>query len=398
MPLDVPMGGSAEELGVDPTDRAAGSGSLNVSPAFRVVYQTSNYFLPQIRELIDRGEIINVRPAYQRRLRWRANQKSRLIESLILNIPVPPVFLYETELARYEVMDGQQRLSTIQEFIAGGFSLTGMQILEGLNGHRYSDCPPRVKRSLDRATLSAVVLLLESETGGGLGDLRRSRDIRHFVFDRLNTGGTRLNPQEIRNALYQSPFNDLLITISQLALFTEVFGIPPHDGEPTDENYVAPERQRNTLYASMRDCELVLRYYALRMADNIKGSMKSMLDRTMENMTLSRSDIDSWKSEYEDRLSFMYHLFDGRPFRLITDEGRHEKVSFGIYDASMVAIDTAWESRRQIEADKEGVQARMKWATLEEESRILLTGMKNTAGAIRQRINLMGRILHPRPE
>lgn len=398
MPLDVPMGGSAEELGVDPTDRAAGSGSLNVSPAFRVVYQTSNYFLPQIRELIDRGEIINVRPAYQRRLRWRANQKSRLIESLILNIPVPPVFLYETELARYEVMDGQQRLSTVQEFIAGEFSLTGMQILEGLNGHRYSDCPPRVKRSLDRATLSAVVLLLESETGGGLGDLRRSRDIRHFVFDRLNTGGTRLNPQEIRNALYQGPFNDLLITISQLALFTEVFGIPPHDGEPTDENYVAPERQRNTLYASMRDCELVLRYYALRMADNIKGSMKSMLDRTMENMTLSRSDIDSWKSEYEDRLSFMYHLFDGRPFRLITDEGRHEKVSFGIYDASMVAIDTAWESRRQIEADKEGVQARMKSATLEEESRILLTGMKNTAGAIRQRINLMGRILHPRPE
>ena len=278
------------------------------------------------------------------------------------------------------------------------FHSQGCKSLEGLNGHRYSDCPPRVKRSLDRATLSAVVLLLESETGGGLGDLRRSRDIRHFVFDRLNTGGTRLNPQEIRNALYQGPFNDLLITISQLALFTEVFGIPPHDGEPTDENYVAPERQRNTLYASMRDCELVLRYYALRMADNIKGSMKSMLDRTMENMTLSRSDIDSWKSEYEDRLSFMYHLFDGRPFRLITDEGRHEKVSFGIYDASMVAIDTAWESRRQIEADKEGVQARMKSATLEEESRILLTGMKNTAGAIRQRINLMGRILHPRPE
>ena len=398
MPFDVLMGGSAEEVGLDPADRAVGSGSVNVSPAFRVVYQTSNYFLPQIRELIDRREVINVRPPYQRRLRWRAKQKSRLIESLILNIPVPPVFLYETELARYEVMDGQQRLSTVQEFIAGEFSLTGMEILEGLNGHRYSDCPPRVKRSLDRATLSAVVLLLESDTGGRLGDLRRSRDIRHFVFDRLNTGGTRLNPHEIRNALYQGPFNDLLIAISQLALYTEVFGIPPHDGGQTDEDYVAPERQRNTLYASMRDCELVLRYYALRTADNIKGSMKSMLDRTMENTTLSPRDIDKWRSEYEDRLNFLYDLFDRRPFRLLADEGRHEKISAGIYDASMVAIDGAWESRSQIEADRVGVQARMKLAILEEDSRILLTGTKNTAEAIRQRIALMRRILQPPSE
>ena len=398
MPTDVLMGGSAEEVGVDPTDRAAGSGSVNLSPAFRVVYQTSNYFLPQIRELIDRREVINVRPAYQRRLRWRAKQKSRLIESLILNIPVPPVFLYETELARYEVMDGQQRLSTIQEFIAGEFSLTGMEILDDLNGHRYSDCPPRVKRSLDRATLSAVVLLLESDSGGRLADRRRSRDIRHFVFDRLNTGGTRLNPQEIRNALYQGPFNDLLIAISQLPLFTEVFGIPPHGGGQIDKDYVDPDRQKNTLYASMRDCELVLRYYALRTTDNIKGSMKSMLDRTMENTTLTPRDIDHWKSEYEERLSFLYDLFDRRPFRLLTDEGRQEKISAGIYDASMVAVDSAWEQRSQIKADQTGFQARMKRAIQEEDTRILLTGTKNTAEAIRQRIDLMSRILRPPSE
>lgn len=75
--------------------------------AFRIVYQTNNFLLPQIRDMIERREAINLHPEYQRRLRWNPTQKSRLIESLLLNIPVPPVFFYESEAARYEVMDGQ---------------------------------------------------------------------------------------------------------------------------------------------------------------------------------------------------------------------------------------------------------------------------------------------------
>ena len=70
---------------------------------FRVVYQTNNFFLPQIRDIIKNKEAINLRPEYQRRLRWTNIQKSRLIESLLLNIPVPPVFFYESDAARYEV-------------------------------------------------------------------------------------------------------------------------------------------------------------------------------------------------------------------------------------------------------------------------------------------------------
>jgi hypothetical protein len=87
-----------------------------VKQPFRVVYQTNNFLLPQIRDLIEAGEGVNLRPEYQRRLRWTNKQKSLLIESLLLNIPVPPVFFYENELARYEVMDGQQRLNAIKEF------------------------------------------------------------------------------------------------------------------------------------------------------------------------------------------------------------------------------------------------------------------------------------------
>ena len=113
--------------------------------AFRIVFQTNNFFLPQIRDLIEKGEVLNLRPEYQRRLRWSTAQKSKLIESLLLNIPVPPVFLYESDAARYEVMDGQQRLNAVKEFISSDFALTSLTVLEPLNGIRYSRCPPRIK-------------------------------------------------------------------------------------------------------------------------------------------------------------------------------------------------------------------------------------------------------------
>jgi hypothetical protein len=129
--------------------------------AFRIVYQTNNFFLPQIKDLIEKGGVLNLRPEYQRRLRWTRNQKSKLIESLLLNIPIPPVFLYESDAARYEVMDGQQRLNTVKEYLTGDFALSSLTVLHPLNGIRYSKCPPRIRRALERSSVSAIVLLLE---------------------------------------------------------------------------------------------------------------------------------------------------------------------------------------------------------------------------------------------
>src|SRR5215475_429790 len=84
------------------SDAAANPDEFYAKRAFRVVYQTNSFLLPQIRDLINSRNIINIRPEYQRRLRWTIPQKSRLIESLLLNIPVPSVFFFENEAARYE--------------------------------------------------------------------------------------------------------------------------------------------------------------------------------------------------------------------------------------------------------------------------------------------------------
>ena len=394
MPVDVVMGPPEEGVDVSAPSTPRSADEFFAKNAFRMVYQTNNFFLPQLRDLIDKGEVINLRPEYQRRLRWTTLQKSRLIESLLLNIPVPPVFFYESDAARYEVMDGQQRLNTVREFIAGDFSLAGLSILKPLNGLRYSSCPPRIKRALERASIAAIILLLESEPAEHVPRGMTLTDIRRFIFDRLNTGGTKLNSQEIRNALNPGVLNKVIIEITRWQVFTTVFDIPHYVEADPNEYYENPDRKKNRLYGSMGDCQLVLRYFALRHKSNIRGSMKSMLDRTMETI-ISKEEGARWKQNYQERFTFLYKLFDSRPFRLPPDENGRDRVSAAMYDASMVAIDSNWEHRADIHADKENIQARMMEVMNEPENLAILTGQQNTANGIRERIELMRRILRP---
>lgn len=385
----------AEDVPPPPSPKKIDPDEFFSKNAFRVVYQTSNYFLPQLRDLVTKGEVLNIRPEYQRRLRWSNPQKSRLIESLLLNVPVPPVFLYETsEGARYEVMDGQQRLNAIKEYLEGDFALSGLQVLYPLNGLRYPRCPPRVKRALDRASLSAIVLLLESESDALLGSGFNITDIRRFIFDRLNTGGAKLNAQEIRNAIYPGPFNRAIVEMARLPLFTEIFSIPPYVEANPSEYYENVERQRNTLYATMGDCQLVLRYFALKDEENIRGSMKVMLDRAMESrMSISDADAEELKQEFADRLEAANEIFGPRPFLLPPDEKGRERISAALYDATMVAVDRLWASKATLIQERDSIKARLDAEFHNEESGPILTGQGNTAQAVRDRISLIEMIM-----
>ena len=362
--------------------------------SFRIVYQTNNFFLPQIRDMIEKREAINLRPEYQRRLRWTNAQKSKLIESLLLNIPVPPVFFYEADAARYEVMDGQQRLNSIRDFFSGDFALSSLKVLAPLNGLRYTKCPPRIKRTLDRATISAIVLLMESESEHPAEGQLSITDIRRLVFDRLNTGGRQLNAQEIRNALNPGPLNRCIIGLSSLDKFTEVFGIPPYDEDDDEDYYENPKRQKNILYASMRDCELVLRVFALRNPENIRGSMKTMLDRAMET-NLTDGEANVFADEYRGHFEFLYELFDKKPFKIILQIDEKEKVSAALYDAAMVALSRIWDRCADVQADKAGVAERLASAVEKDENYELIVGRKNTAAAVGDRIDLLQGILLP---
>lgn len=359
---------------------------------FRVIYQTNNFLLPQIATLIEDGADINLRPEYQRRLRWNNRQKCLLIESLLLNVPIPPVFLYENDLARYEVMDGQQRLNTIREFLDNQFVLRGLQILSSLNGKTYKRLPPKVKRSLDRASISAVVLLQESQ--GKIKSVSGNRfyELRRFVFERLNTGGKRLTAQEIRNAIYGSEFNRLIVQLSRDSIFTRIWGIPPYVGADPNEYYEDELRQSNSLYKTMGDCQLVLRFFALDKEEHIQGSLKTMLDRCMErNLDTSEARCHELGERFLSVLHLADLLFDGKPFSLRVSDADYRPLA-GIYDGVMIALNEILEHRDTLISKRASIQEKFAEIVASQGYRGALTGVASTASDIKGRIEVFRKL------
>jgi hypothetical protein len=362
--------------------------------AFRIIYQTNNFLIPQLKDLIKDGSVLNIRPEYQRRLRWTNPQKSKLIESLLLNIPVPPVFFFEAEEARYEVMDGQQRLNAIKEFLEGDFALSTLTVLKPLNGLRYNRLPPRVKRALDRSSLSAIILLAESEKDKVNAGDGREIDIRRFIFDRLNTGGRKLNAQELRNAIYPGSFNRAIVEMARDNVFTKTFGIPPYTEAEPNDYYENPRRQKNSLYATMGDCALVLRFFALRDEANIRGSMKSMLDRAMENrVALTDEQATEAAEAFRDRFQCAVNVFGPEPFLLPPDEKGRRRMSAGLYDSAMIAIDRNWEHNERFVERSNDIKAELEEKLSDDDTLNDLTGKTSTAQAVKRRIELMDSIL-----
>lgn len=367
------------------SDAAIEQAYVNLS--FRVIYQSNNYFLPQIRDLINAREVINLRPEYQRRLRWSRKQKSLLVESLLLNIPVPPIFLFESDLARYELMDGQQRLNAIHEYLGNDYALTGLDKLHFLNGKRYSNLPPKLRRGLDRASIGAIVLLRETK-----GDEADPHLVRRYVFERLNTGGRPLNPQEMRNSIFRGEFNELIIKLARNNTFCRMFGIPEYTATDESEYYEDPERQKNNLYRTMGDCQIVLRFFALVDDDYIRGSMRNILDACMKrHQEADSSTLEIYKTQFEKLLDACEAIFQDEAFLLLPDENGNRRVSIALYDATMVALYRRKENLDQFVKKGEAVKAGVEKLLASKGE--VLTGKANTAQSIKDRIHMLGTVL-----
>lgn len=386
--IDVDLDELEEELEADDatgtpvTDQEIDDAFQNIS--FRVIYQTNSFLLPQLRDLIEEGEVINVRPEYQRRSRWTNRKKSQLIESLLLNVPIPSLFFYESDLARYEVMDGQQRMNAIADFLAGSFALTGMEKLPFLNRKKYKELTPRVKRSLDRASLSAVVLLQESKA-----DEDDPFVIRRYVFEKLNTGGEKLNAQELRNSLFRSNFNQLIVELAKEKEFCNIFGIPEYTELDNDPNYVNAKREKNQMYKTMADCQAILRVFALKDDANISGSMKVILDRCMKNnLGLTPEDLEPMRKQFIDVLKTSTSFFEGQPFLLPPNEKGKQRVSLAFFDAVMVAVWRRYDCLAQMQNASVQIQQNMVKAL--SKNLEALTGKANTAASIKERIKVAG--------
>lgn len=223
----------------------------------------------EIMNMYERDEII-INPDFQRLYRWTDYQKTRFIGSVIIGIPIPPIFVAEDSQGRWEVVDGLQRLSTIFSFFGvlknmpekNNWILGAGDMIQTLDGFTCDTLPLKIQLNIKRSSFRIEIIKWNSQY-----------DLRFELFNRLNTGGTPLTNQEIRNSLYRSvssKFNDYLKELSAYQNFVDVVDIPK---EKIDQLYL--EELVLRFMSLYRNRQHVNKSIALHMTDFMKQCVEN---------------------------------------------------------------------------------------------------------------------------
>jgi hypothetical protein len=240
-----------------------------------------------------------LRPDWQRYYVWSNKQASQPIESLFLRLPIPLIYLAEEDDHTFSVVDGQQRLTALVEFVRNKrvdpkderpVRLSGVEVLTDLNGKLFSELSKKEQNFLRNRELSIVRLRSESD-----------QDLKLKVFRRLNTGSVKLNAQELRNAAFRGPYNDLL---KQLARNEKLLKALKGDAKPD---------------LRMLDVELVLRCSAWLNRGWTTLTSKNLgefLDEEMElGKTYKPAKLKTIEQQFKNAIDLSYQAFDKRAFR-----------------------------------------------------------------------------------
>ena len=266
---------------------------------FDISVSPSDPTLELLAQQIERGDIII--PFYQRKYVWKIEQASRLVESFLMGLPVPQVFLYVNEDDQLEVIDGQQRLMSVKFFMEGYFGgeddrgkrqvfkLKGLSERSEYNGKTFKDLSPRDQRKLRNATLRAINIKQ-------LKPSLRNDSVFH-IFERLNTGGTQLKPQEIRNAVYRGKIVEELGRLNETPGWRDLLGISKAD-------------------KNQKDVELVLRLFSLFDAwSDYEKPMLKYLNKVMDKERDFKSDRASRFSKRFPQVVALVNDALEKPFR-----------------------------------------------------------------------------------
>lgn len=309
-----------DEYDLDLNATAEQAEALNLSTEERrLVTQPYDLGVRAISDDIKAGRI-SLTIEYQRKYVWDLGKASRLIESLLLNVPIPVCYFAEDSNGVFEVIDGLQRLSTIKQFLDGKVALAGLSVLTELEGKVFAELAPRDQRRLEGRTIRCIVITEDSHP-----------DIKFDVFERLNTGAASLTAQELRNSVYRGSLNDALKTLAAESYFTPLMGV--HGNKRMDYE------------------EIILRYLALVTGESYKPPLRQFLNeymRTNQNATLPLLEVD----RFEGVCRTVSEVLGDSPFRLA---GSKTPVNKAFFDAVMVPM--AFADRDQVRAKGAEVRA-----------------------------------------
>ncbi len=306
-----------------------GPEDVDLSEGKRIIRtKSSDPTIEVLHAKYQRGKL-NIQPSYQRQYVWDAKKASLLIESVLLDIPIPIIYLAQNEDGVENVIDGQQRLTSLFSFMEGKFpdgkvfKLTGLNVFGELKGKMYKDLDDAKQEKIRDYALRVISFTNESDP-----------DLQYEIFQRLNTGSVALNDQELRNCIYRGKFNDLLKELADNEDFRFITGIlKPH--------------------SRMKDVEMVLRFIAFRENSymNYQNPIKKFLNDTMRKYR-NLDDVDAKKiRDYFKRACYNTRsLLGDKAFRRFSagevghQDGQWEKpLNISLYDIvmdSMSRIDT----------------------------------------------------------
>ena len=292
---------------------------------FNIVTYPVDYTLEILYNKLERNEIQT--PNFQRNFVWTQNQSSKLIESFLLNLPVPAIFLYnEPKTQNYLILDGQQRLKSIHYYIkgvfdqehsndGGPFRLTGLAKDSQYYNLAYSNLPATDQQFLSNSVLRAYIVKQLASTD----DLSK-----YYIFERLNTGGTSLENQEIRDCTYFGKFSVLLDEMNHDSKWRSIFGT-------------------NNLDKRKRDIELILRFLALRNYSDYSPSMKDYLSKFMKRYQNANQDqLNQFNSVFKETCNFIVLHLGDQPFH--GPSKQFSRLNVALLDAVMVAFSNHTDS------------------------------------------------------
>lgn len=299
---------------------------IDIPPEKRRLHtETYDFSVSTIKDYIDKGNIFI--PSFQRGYVWTKNQASRLIESLIIQCPIPVIYLNQERDEKLSVIDGNQRLTSIKLFLEDAFELKGLTAYPELEGNKFSDLDPRIKRHIQNRTLRCIAILKETHP-----------QIKFDVFERLNTGAVQLNQQELRHGIYHGELVALIDELSKEKIWKEISGI-----------------KNDT---RMKGAELILRFFALYSnMRSYKKPMSTFLTNFCEaSCNINQNEKLALKNKFLSTLEKINILFGNLAFRTI-DKNLNATGNFNaaLYDAQMVAIansDPTLEKLKKLDTDK----------------------------------------------
>lgn len=281
-----------------------------------LVLQSSDLSLGTVAEMVDKNAI-DIVPKYQRRERWSHDKQAALIESFILNVPIPPIYLSEDDYGNYSVIDGKQRITAIHLFMKNQLRLNALANFVEINGITFEELPKSIQNALNiRPYVRFVTLLKQSDPS-----------IKYEVFTRLNTGGEPLTPQEIRNVACRGHVNDLVYTLSENEFLKKQLKIKDIRSKP---------------YREMVDAEFVLRFFTLLEEwQSFSGNMRVSMDKFMwRHKDEDELFVQSLRNQFNTAIECCERIWGSNAFKRHDSNGRiwRNIVLSGMYDAQMIGV------------------------------------------------------------